>query len=178
MIGEILFRWLAKRRAGREELIDSSCSLKIGAGVRTVRWKKSDNTHLAPVLNDTHPFPSKRSVDALCRVRESVRFASERSRVRIPPGPPSKKAVKSLISRLFCVSGRFQFLPEKCRTVAFAPQIIRIHLTRRKSENSGENGRFSEKRFLRADNEILVETEPFASKRIHQNDSHSLCENR
>ena len=109
---------------------------------------------------------------------ESVRFASERSRVRIPPGPPSKKAVKSLISRLFCVSGRFQFLPEKCRTVAFAPRIIRIHLTRRKSENTRENRRFSERRFLRADNEILGETEPFASKRIHQNGSHSLCENR
>lgn len=89
-----------------------------------------------------------------------------------------KKAVKSLISRLFCVFGRFQFLPEKCRTVAFAPRIIRIHLTRRKSENSGENRRFSEKRFLRANNAILGETEPFASKRIHQNDSHSLCKNR
>ena len=89
-----------------------------------------------------------------------------------------KKAVKSLISRLFCVFVRFQFLPEKCRTVAFAPRIIRIHLTRRKSENSGENGRFSEKRFLRANNAILGETKPFASKRIHQNDSHSLCKNR
>ena len=162
----------------REGVIDSSCLFKIGAEVRTVRWKISNNTHPVPVLNNTHPFPSKCSVDALCRVRESVRFASERSRVRIPPGPPSKKAVKSLISRLFCVFGRFQFLPEKCRTVAFAPRIIRIHLTRRKSENSGENRRFSEKRFLRANNAILGETEPFASKRIHQNDSHSLCKNR
>ena len=89
--------------------------------------------------------------------------------------PPSKKAVKSLISRLFCVFGRFQFLPEKCRTVAFAPQIIRIHLARRKSENSGGNRSFSEKRFLRVNNAILGETEPFASKRIHQNDSHPLC---
>ena len=162
----------------REGVIDSSCLFKIGAEVRTVRWKISNNTHPVPVLNNTHPFPSKCSVDALCRVRESVRFASERSRVRIPPGPPSKKAVKSLISRLFCVSGSFQFLPEKCSYVAFAPRIIRIHLTRRKSENSGENRRFSEKRFLRANNAILGETEPFASKRIHQNDSHSLCKNR
>ena len=64
------------------------CLLKIEAGVRTVRWKISNNTHPVSVLNDTHPFPSKCSVDALCRVRESVRFASERSRVRIPPGPP------------------------------------------------------------------------------------------
>ena len=75
----------------REGVIDSSCLFKIGAEVRTVRWKISNNTHPVPVLNNTHPFPSKCSVDALCRVRESVRFASERSRVRIPPGPPSKK---------------------------------------------------------------------------------------
>ena len=72
----------------REGVIDSSCLFKIGAEVRTVRWKISNNTHPVPVLNNTHPFPSKCSVDALCRVRESVRFASERSRVRIPPGPP------------------------------------------------------------------------------------------
>ena len=74
----------------REGVIDSSCLFKIGAEVRTVRWKISNNTHPVPVLNNTHPFPSKCSVDALCRVRESVRFASERSRVRIPPGPPNK----------------------------------------------------------------------------------------
>ena len=73
----------------REGLIDSSCLFKIGAEVCAVRWKISNNTHPVPVLNNTHPFPSKCSVDALCRVRESVRFASERSRVRIPPGPPS-----------------------------------------------------------------------------------------
>ena len=72
----------------REGVIDSSCLFKIGAEVRTVRWKISNNTHPVPVLNNTHPFPSKCSVDALCRVRESVRFASERSRVRIPLGPP------------------------------------------------------------------------------------------
>lgn len=78
-----------------------------------------------------------------------------------------KKAVKSLISRLFCVFGRFQFLPEKCSYVTFAPRIIRIHLTRRKGENSGENRRFSEKRFLRANNAVLGKTEPFASKRIY-----------
>lgn len=62
----------------REGVIDSSCLFKIGAEVRTVRWKISNNTHPVPVLNNTHPFPSKCSVDALCRVRESVRFASER----------------------------------------------------------------------------------------------------
>ena len=118
------------------------------------------------------------------KVCTKARLLGERSvRIREVKGSnPSrstiKKAVKSLISRLFCVFGRFQFLPEKCRTVAFAPRIIRIHLTRRKSENSGENRRFSEKRFLRANNAILGETEPFASKRIHQNDSHSLCKNR
>ena len=66
----------------REGVIDSSCLFKIGAEVRTVRWKISNNTHPVPVLNNTHPFPSKCSVDALCRVRESVRFASERSRVQ------------------------------------------------------------------------------------------------
>lgn len=109
-----------------------------------------------------------------CRRTKFLRFSGYLFR----NSETSKKAVKSLISRLFCVSGRFQFLPEKCSYVAFAPRIIRIHLTRRKSENSGENGRFSEKRFLRANNAILGETEPFASKRIHQNDSHSLCENR
>ena len=76
----------------REGVIDSSCLFKIGAEVRTVRWKISNNTHPVPVLNNTHPFPSKCSVDALCRVRESVRFASERSRVRIPPGPPKAEA--------------------------------------------------------------------------------------
>ena len=108
-----------------------------------------------------------RSGERSVRIREVKGSNPSRSTI--------KKAVKSLISRLFCVFGRFQFLPEKCRTVAFAPRIIRIHLTRRKSENSGENRRFSEKRFLRANNAILGETEPFASKRIHQNDSHSLC---
>ena len=76
----------------REGVIDSSCLFKIGAEVRTVRWKISNNTHPVPVLNNTHPFPSKCSVDALCRVRESVRFASERSRVRIPPSPPNQKS--------------------------------------------------------------------------------------
>ena len=111
-----------------------------------------------------------RSGERSVRIREVKGSNPSRSTI--------KKAVKSLISRLFCVFGRFQFLPEKCRTVAFAPRIIRIHLTRRKSENSGENRRFSEKRFLRANNAILGETEPFASKRIHQNDSHSLCKNR
>lgn len=53
----------------REGVIDSSCLFKIGAEVRTVRWKISNNTHPVPVLNNTHPFPSKCSVDALCRVR-------------------------------------------------------------------------------------------------------------
>ena len=79
----------------REGVIDSSCLFKIGAEVRTVRWKISNNTHPVPVLNNTHPFPSKCSVDALCRVRESVRFASERSRVRIPPGPPKHTGTNS-----------------------------------------------------------------------------------
>ena len=73
----------------REGLIDSSCLFKIGAEVRAVRWKISNNTHPVPVLNNTHPFPSKCSVDALCRVRESAAFATQRSRVRIPPGPPN-----------------------------------------------------------------------------------------
>lgn len=109
-----------------------------------------------------------------CRRTKFLRFSGYLFR----NSETSKKAVKSPISRLFCVFGRFQFLPEKCRTVAFAPQIIRIHLARRKSENSGGNRSFSEKRFLRANNAILGETEPFASKRIHQNDSHPLCENR
>ena len=101
-----------------------------------------------------------RSGERSVRIREVKGSNPSRSTI--------KKAVKSLISRLFCVFGRFQFLPEKCRTVAFAPRIIRIHLTRRKSENSGENRRFSEKRFLRANNAILGETEPFASKRIRK----------
>ena len=74
----------------REGVIDSSCLFKIGAEVRTVRWKISNNTHPVPVLNNTHPFPSKCSVDALCRVRESAAFATQRSRVRIPPGPPNQ----------------------------------------------------------------------------------------
>ena len=67
--------------------------VKCGANVEglTVGQKVTIEPHPVPVLNNTHPFPSKCSVDALCRVRESVRFASERSRVRIPPGPPSKK---------------------------------------------------------------------------------------
>lgn len=69
---------------------DSSCLFKIGAEVRAVRWKISNNTHPVPVLNNTHPFPSKCSVDALCRVRESAAFATQRSRVRIPPGPPNQ----------------------------------------------------------------------------------------
>ena len=139
MSGGKLIRRLAEYLSDgwrREGLIDSSCLFKIGAEVRAVRWKISNNTHPVPVLNNTHPFPSKCSVDALCRVRESVRFASERSRVRIPPGQPSlnldaacvpgsffpfcfaarvliahlfcnseiiKKAVKSTISRLFCI---------------------------------------------------------------------------
>ncbi len=40
-------------------------------------------------------------VDVICPAWESVRFASERSRVRIPSGPP-RKAVKLHISQLFC----------------------------------------------------------------------------
>ena len=74
----------------REGLLDRSCPLKSGEGVRTVRWKIPNNTHPVPILNDTHPFPSIYSVDALCRVRESVRFASERSRVRFPSSPPQR----------------------------------------------------------------------------------------
>ena len=38
----------------REGVIDSSCLFKIGAEVRTVRWKISNNTHPVPVLNNTH----------------------------------------------------------------------------------------------------------------------------
>lgn len=37
----------------REGVIDSSCLFKIGAEVRTVRWKISNNTHPVPVLNNT-----------------------------------------------------------------------------------------------------------------------------
>lgn len=71
----------------REGVIDSSCLFKIGAEVRTVRWKISNNTHPVPVLNNTHPFPSKCSVDALCRVRESVRFASIWTSITCPIFP-------------------------------------------------------------------------------------------
>lgn len=67
--------------------------------MRAVRWKISNNTHPVPVLNNTHPFPSKCSVDALCRVRESAAFATQRSRVRIPPGPPRKKPLLSTKTR-------------------------------------------------------------------------------
>lgn len=56
----------------RKGLINRSCLLKIGAGVRTVRWEIPNNTHPVPVLKDTHPFLSIYSVDALCRVREST----------------------------------------------------------------------------------------------------------
>ncbi len=94
MIGGKLIRRLAEYFSDgwrREGLIDSSCLFKIGAEVRAVRWKISNNTHPVPVLNNTHPFPSKCSVDALCRVRESVRFASERSRVRVSSGPPTEQ---------------------------------------------------------------------------------------
>lgn len=127
---------------------------------------------LHPLKSKMHPPLNRSCTPSEPKLHPLTRFLSKLESFAI------KKAVKSLISRLFCVFGRFQFLPEKCRTVAFAPRIIRIHLTRRKSENSGENRRFSEKRFLRANNAILGETEPFASKRIHQNDSHSLCKNR
>ena len=35
-------------------------------------------------------------VDAICQPWESVRFASERSRVRIPSGPPKREAKKDI----------------------------------------------------------------------------------
>ena len=99
----------------REGVIDSSCLFKIGAEVRTVRWKISNNTHPVPVLNNTHPFPSKCSVDALCRVRESVRFASERSRVRIPPGPPYCANPSSIFFVKHCFG--FVFVLRGCGSV-------------------------------------------------------------
>lgn len=110
----------------REGVIDSSCLFKIGAEVRTVRWKISNNTHPVPVLNNTHPFPSKCSVDALCRVRESVRFASERSRVRIPPGPP-KSPVNKRVCRtfLFCSFAQNR-LKTMERTVRFLERTRRF----------------------------------------------------
>lgn len=98
MIGGKLIRRLAEYFSDgwrREGLIDSSCLFKIGAEVRAVRWKISNNTHPVPVLNNTHPFPSKCSVDALCCVRESAAFATQRSRVRIPPGPPRRNELCS-----------------------------------------------------------------------------------
>ena len=107
MIGGKLIRRLAEYFSDgwrREGLIDSSCLFKIGAEVRAVRWKISNNTHPVPVLNNTHPFPSKCSVDALCRVRESVRFASERSRVRVSSGPPSSCTKKDAAAKSLEVS--------------------------------------------------------------------------
>ena len=54
-----------------------------------------------------------RSGERSVRIREVKGSNPSRSTTK-------KKAVKSPISRLFCVSGRFQFLPKKCSYVAFA----------------------------------------------------------